>query len=407
MSTTILCADIGTSSLKTAFIDETGKILAYARKTFLFRYTEHAAEEWMNSLKALCTEMTLQLGGNTPVIEGICISGNGPTLVGETGETLLWNAPVEQKGPSLFIPRIIAFKNKYRMAWAFGKYIFSGPEFLIWKLTENAVTILPEERFISAYWTKEELINAGLTEKETEKLPPFVAPGTCAGSLCAKAAEFILPSLPGLSPDAKVYCGAPDFIAALIGTNTLVPGALCDRAGTSEGINLCTEKPVTADNIRTLPSVIPGLWNASILIPDCGSRFALYKQKIERMTARTSIPYPEFIKEILSDEKCQENPSLLEGRSLMQIILDELKDGFECLKNAALENGCTLPVKMTVTGGQAKNDIWNKMKSEALGIELVVPECTDSELTGDAILALTSMGIFDSIQSAADKISGK
>lgn len=407
MSTTILCADIGTSSLKTAFIDETGKILAYARKTFLFRYTEHAAEEWMNSLKALCTEMTLQLGGNTPVIEGICISGNGPTLVGETGETLLWNAPVEQKGPSLFIPRIIAFKNKYRMAWAFGKYIFSGPEFLIWKLTENAVTILPEERFISAYWTKEELINAGLTEKETEKLPPFVAPGTCAGSLCAKAAEFILPSLPGLSPDAKVYCGAPDFIAALIGTNTLTPGSLCDRAGTSEGINLCTEKPVVSDKIRTLPSVIPGLWNASILIPDCGSRFALYKQKIERMTARTSIPYPEFIKEILSDEKCQENPSLLEGRSLMQIILDELKDGFECLKNAALENGCTLPVKMTVTGGQAKNEIWNKMKADALGIELVVPECTDSELKGDAILALTSMGIFDSIQSAADKISGK
>lgn len=404
MSTTILCADIGTSSLKTAFIDETGKVVAYARKTFLFRYTEHAAEEWLNSLKALCTEMTLQLGGNTPVIDGICISGNGPTLVGETGETLLWNAPVEQTGTSLFISRIIAFKNKYRMAWAFGKYIFSGPEFLIWKLTENAVTILPEERFTSAYWTKEELIKAGLTEKETEKLPPFVAPGTCAGTLCAAAAEFILPSLPGLSPDAKVYCGAPDFIAALIGTNTLTPGAMCDRAGTSEGLNLCTQKPVTADNIRTLPSVIPGLWNASYLIPDCGSRFALYKQKIERMTGRVNISYPDFIQEILDDEKCKENPSLLEGRSLIQIILDELKEGFETLKKAAADNGCTVPVKMTVAGGQAKNEIWNKLKSEALGIELTVPECTDSELTGDAILALTSMGIYSSIQEAAAKI---
>lgn len=405
MSKVILCADIGTSSLKTAFIDETGKVLAFAKKTFLFRYTEHAAEEWTASLKACCSELTIQTKEISPVIDAICISGNGPTLVGETGETLLWNAPVEQKGSSLFISRILYFKNKYKMAWAFGNYIFSGPEFLIWKLTENAVTILPEERFIPAYWTKEELIKEGLSEKETAKLPPFVAPGFCAGPLCAKAAEFLLPALPSLSPDAKVYCGAPDFVSALTGTNTLVPGKLCDRTGSSEGLNLCTEKPVYSKNIRTLPSVIPGLWNASFLIPDSGIRFANYKQKLERMSGRQNISYTDLLEEILSDSKCSENETLIEGRNLLNTILDELKSALDELLSACKDAGCTLPDSFTVTGGQAKNPLLNKLKEEKLGLKLIVPSCADSELIGDAAFAFTSMGIFPSLQKAAESLA--
>ena len=38
-----------------------------------------------------------------------------------------------------------------------------------------------------------------------------------------------------LESGIPVYCGGPDFVAALIGTDTLQKGAICDRCGSSEG----------------------------------------------------------------------------------------------------------------------------------------------------------------------------
>jgi hypothetical protein len=46
----------------------------------------------------------------------------------------------------------------------------------------------------------------------------------------------------GLPSGVPVFDSGPDFIAALVGTATLFPGRLCDRAGSSEGLNLCSPK---------------------------------------------------------------------------------------------------------------------------------------------------------------------
>ena len=59
---------------------------------------------------------------------------------------------------------------------------------------------------------------------------------------------------------------------------------------------------------------------------------------------------------------------------------------------------------MTVTGGQAKNDLWMQLKADALGMTLEICNCADSELTGDACAAWTGLGLYPSIQDAAGKI---
>ena len=116
----------------------------------------------------------------------------------------------------------------------------------MYALTGNAVTVLPEKRFEPAWWTDDE---AARFEIDKKKLPPFVPLGYAAGTLCREYAERLsVPCIP-------VFCCGPDFAAALIGTNTLRPGRICDRAGSSEGINLCSDKPVFAEGVRTLPSV--------------------------------------------------------------------------------------------------------------------------------------------------------
>lgn len=396
----ILCVDIGTSSLKAALINENGKVISKCRRKFLLVNTEHSSKEWFPSLQNAIREIFEKFPEEKA--DGICISGNGPTLVAPSGETFLWNEePLKIESESLFIPRIISFKNKFSSVWEKSEYVFGAPEYLVWLLTDKACTILPDDRYEKAYWTRESLIAAGLTEEETKKFPPFRKPSEKIGGLSHKAAAFIGAEHNGIKDGTAVFLGAPDFIAALVGTGTVEENTVCDRAGSSEGINFCTREPLYGENIRTLPSVVPGLWNASVLLPDSGSKFGAFKQKIERETGET-IEYENLIDLLISSDGS--NATLDQGKYLLIQTALDVKSALGILRKAAFEKGLPFPDRMTITGGQASNDRRNQMKADITGIKISVPECPDSELLGDAAMAFAGMGIFSSIQEASKKL---
>lgn len=397
---TILCVDIGTSSLKAALITDEGKVLAKSRRKFLLVKTEHSSKEWFPALQNATAELFEQ--ATESKVDGICISGNGPTLVATSGETFLWNEEAVQiKSPSLFIPRIISFKNKYSGVWEKTQYIFGAPEYLIWLLTDKACTILPDERYRKAYWTDEDLAAAGLTSDDIAKLPPFKMSSEKIGGLTHKAVSFIGGEEHGIEDGLPVFLGAPDFVAALVGTATVEENTICDRAGSSEGINFCTKEPLYGDNIRTLPSIVPGLWNASVLLPDSGSKFAAFKQKIDRELGE-SVDYNDLLDRMIDSDGS--SAALDQGKYLLIQTALDVKSAIETLRKAAFEKGLPFPDKMTITGGQASNDKRNQMKADITGIKIQVPSCSDSELLGDAAMALAGMGVLGSIQEASKKL---
>ncbi|MBQ5450653.1 MAG: hypothetical protein IIT57_11510 [Treponema sp.] len=507
----VFCADIGTSSLKAALVDFSGRVLAFSRVQFGLFYTDHAAGEWLGALRKALAGCISFVGGGADIcatanirasagvsantagtggadiratagtgvsfantgasgqgtqisIDAICISGNGPTLCGVDGKTLLWNADLglgagvagtgtkvssantgasgtagtfgtaassantgisgntanicatantavpSANTKSLYIPRILGFAKKFPSYWQQKDCtVFSGPEYLIYLLTGASVSILPEKRFLEAYWSREAFKEAGLSAEDAEdamqKLPSFVPPASIAGSLTKTAAEFLCGGegecAVGLVKDGiPVVCGAPDFISALVGTNTLRAGLFCDRAGSSEGINLCTSKPVAGQGIRTLPSIIPGLWNASVLLPESGERFCAYKEKISRLYARP-ISLDEMVQILLeSDGSLAE---LDQGKYLMLQTAMMVRDGLNALRRAAEESGAVpaLKTEMTVTGGQAENALWNQMKANVTGYTLYTQSLVHAELTGDAVFALLALGLYKDIHSAA------
>lgn len=397
---TILCVDIGTSSLKAALITDEGKVLSKSRRKFLLVKTEHSSKEWFPALQNAAAELFEQ--ATESKVDGICISGNGPTLVATSGETFLWNEEAVQiKSPSLFIPRIISFKNKYSGVWEKTQYIFGAPEYLIWLLTDKACTILPDERYRKAYWTDEDLAAAGLTSDDIAKLPPFKMSSEKIGGLTHKAVSFIGGEEHGIEDGLPVFLGAPDFVAALVGTATVEENTICDRAGSSEGINFCTREPLYGDNIRTLPSIVPGLWNASVLLPDSGSKFAAFKQKIDRELGE-SVDYNDLLDRMIDSDGS--SAALDQGKYLLIQTALDVKSAIETLRKAAFEKGLPFPDKMTITGGQASNDKRNQMKADITEIKIQVPSCSDSELLGDAAMALAGMGVFGSIQEASKKL---
>lgn len=416
----ILCADIGTTSLKIGIINNLGEVVSFCIQQFQLKNDSFLANEWFKSFirgAEDCIDACEYVKDFK--LDAICISGNGPTIVSDNGRTLLWNQDKFQdfceadlksflsKFPStdsLYLPRFALFKKIYKEDYQKAKYIFSGVEYLIYRLTECAVSILPETRFKNAYWTKEGLKDFEIDEN---KIPKFVSLGYNAGLIkrgvykkiftqkqTGKSGEILWK----ISNQKRipVFCGGPDFITALIGTNTLRPGRICDRAGSSEGINLCVENPIFDKNVRTLPSVIPGLWNVSFLIGQSGSLINEFRTQIDLMENRYN-SFSEIIDFSFDDKNS-------EGYRIFNELCKKVKNGVEILKNLAIDNKIQFENMMVVTGGQAKNDRWLAAKAKSVGINLSVTKCPDAELLGNAIIAKTGLGEYSDFGSAANDL---
>jgi xylulokinase len=169
---------------------------------------------------------------------------------------------------------------------------------------------------------------------------------------------------------------------ALLGSGATKPGLVCDRAGSSEGINVCASEPPSeavsaAYSLRVLPHAVEGLWNISIVLPESGSLIDRYRLE----NGEQNIPYEETLKGMISwaDERLTLHP-------ILRKITDQVRGALETLCKAGY------PVyEMRHSGGQAKSLLWNKLKAEICGCKLLVPEIPDTELAGDAAAAMLAL----------------
>lgn len=424
ISKTILAIDIGTSSLKAGLIDENGCVLAFERERFV---KESPEKMWLDAF-CLCVKKIFQKQ-NHEIPSAISISGNGPTLAflhktkegKNTADILLWNEKLDEsnktkkyKGKSLFLPRILSYFasfsgsiktiEKLRSI----QKIFSGPEYLVWQLTGIAHTLLPEPRFQTAYWTDEELETYNIAKL---LMPPFITLGEQSGTL--KESFFSIFSKKS-NQNGKlkipVFCAGPDFTSALIGTNTLESGLICDRAGSSEGFNLCTKWPLFSaipqenspiyTQIRNLPSVKSSLFNASTLIPDSGIRFS----KVKHASQFAEKSYTEYVEYLLQNQHEDGYKTMIELANECKIAFDVL---FEAYKQEAKKQGFSqkLERKVVVTGGQAKNEAWLRLKAKIMNVAIHIPQCLDAELIGNTAIAFWGLGIYTSLEEALATIS--
>ena len=428
MQSGIFCADIGTSSLKAAFITEDGTVLKFIR--LLFPQPVQAVD-WVQTFFTAWHTLPADY-----VIEAICVSGNGPSLVAvpqncpmpqasinaatplsaaslpsavppddvingiidaAKNDTLfLWNEPVPQgltvsiplTGASLFLPRIAAFRAKYPDIFAGAAQLFSGPEYVSYLLTGTAVTSLPDPRYDAAYWRKEELFRFSEalhidTERLAGLLPPFTAAGTVIGRFCG----------------IPVVAGVPDFIAALIGTGTLTAGTACDRAGSSEGINVCISQPRRAEKTLLLPSVIPDLWNLSSVIPSSGAAFSSFLVSHGFLGNDYIAAMERIAEEPFVASGAYPATFAGQGRAFVEELAFRIRHGCDLLEQASGFH----PV-YTLSGGQAHNAIWCQMKADMTGRTFALPAFADGELIGDAALALYGLGRGDNLASIAQRL---
>jgi xylulokinase len=291
------------------------------------------------------------------------------------------------------LPHIERYITENREQYDNTARLFSCQEWLAWRLGAEAVSVLPNERYRPYYWDEAQCEAAGC---DMRKFPPFVPLGTVIGHTGKQTErDFSLP------PNISIVAGGPDFIMALIGTGVLAEGLVCNRAGTSEGINVCSRVPAAAgvdgagliERLRTLPHIADGLFNVGALIPRSGILFDDYR----RDTSQEERDYKEHLDALLKSASLAEDD--IAGRRVLLKMARQTKEKIALLR----ENG--FPVtEMRVSGGQTKNHLWNRMKAKITGVTLAVPAITDGELAGNACLCAAALGKAAGLSEAVAKI---
>lgn len=381
----VFCADIGTSSLKAALISTGGVLLAFARET----YAGDAPYSWADALCRAAASMAAAKPGLAAAAAAISAAGPALVAVAENGRalgTVHWFAKAASlSGPSFFLPGLFAFRETHPSVFAASRVFFSAQEWLSWTLGAEPVTVLPQAAYEPFYWDARQCAAAGF---DPAAFPAFVPMGVPVGTVRRGALSLAVPNADAavfsILPEGTpiISCG-PDFIMALIGTGVLEPGMICDRAGSSEGINLCLEEKdfkrlrnkIPANGaIRLLPHAVEGLYNAGVVIPRSGSLFEEFRRERTGKTPGGN-GHEALMEEIVNN---REHP----GRAVLRNMADRVRAALETLSGETGQN--TGP--MVVSGGQAKSRLWNQLKADLTGAELFVPEIPDGELTGGAAL---------------------
>jgi xylulokinase len=320
---------------------------------------------------------------------------------------------------SLFLPKAAWFRDERPGEYEKTRVFLPCPEYLSFLLSGEEFAVSPSGEFSEYLWTGKSLESFGL---DAGKFPAIVPPGTKTGAVTAAASRRF-----GLPAGMPVYSGGPDFLMSLLGTAATRPGRVCDRAGTSEGINYCAEKPVVSKKVRCLPHIVPGCYNIAGILSSTGRLFEWFRrlsgqdrtsyeamlgamQEISgsRGFSRPDLPwfFPslhegaawEFSKGMFIGLGADHGKNEM-GLSVVESIGFAVRHAVQILE----EHGCVIG-ELRISGGQAKNPVWNRMKADMVGKTLLVPEIQDAELLGDLAAGLCGRGDYERLDEAAEDL---
>jgi xylulokinase len=423
----VLSVDVGTSAMKGGLITLKGELFSYfiipLADTSFNNFLEWDGSIWVHALRNL----TASISRETPLkqinIKAIVISGNGPTLVpvgfdGElAGPAHLWLDKREIRKPaqkSFFLPGALWIKENTPLVYERTKYFLGCPEYITYLLTGVFSGFTTTPSFDPYIWNRDEL---DVYQLDSGKFPELVRLGKSLGGVTQKGEHST-----GIPKGIPVYAGGSDFIMAILGTGTIIPGRTCDRAGTSEGINYCSDSPIINDRIRTLPHVIDGYYNAAGILSSTGAIFEWFRrisgqkqksysdmiEEIKQIGHKQHIPgfYPslhrgetwEFSGGLFIGLEVDHGPVEM-GRAVINAIAYGVRDLIETLER----NNCFID-SLRVSGGQGRSDIWNQMKADVTGKQIEIPSVIDSELMGNACTGFTASGNFTKLEEAVESM---
>jgi len=319
--------------------------------------------------------------------------------------------------PTFYLPKALwILRNRPRL-YERTRWYLGCPEYLEFVLTGIPSMFLPTPQYTRYIWDEPLIAALGM---DPGRFPPFVPSGRILGPV-SPAGE----AATGIPAGVPVVSGGPDFIVSLLGTATVEPGRACIRAGTSEGINLCSAKPISDRRLLCVSHVAPECWNVSGMISTSGKALEWCRgavgragesweslfAEIEALPAGADrllfLPYLAGERAPLWDPRARGafiGLTLNHGAAAMLRAVAE-SVGFAIRDIVEVMEELGLAVHdLRITGRPSRNRAWNQLRADITGRRILVPEAEDSDLAGDVCLALAALGRHASPVAAAEAI---
>jgi len=321
-------------------------------------------------------------------------------------------------------PKILWVQEHEPETWERSRHILLPKDYVRFKLTGEfasdraggAGTILFD--LAKRDWSPEVLSALGIP---AEYLPNTYEGTEVTGMLLPAVSETL-----GLSVRIPVFGGGGDQAAAAVGTGAVRAGVVSLSLGTSGVVFATTDGPYIEPEgrLHAFCHSVPGKWHLmGVMLSAAGSlrwhrdTFAPEANYDALLEPAADVPAGSgglLFLPYLTGERTPHPDPLARGafvgltvrhsfphltRSVLEGVSFGLKDSFELMKSAGLENIS----QVRVTGGGARSPLWRQILADVFGVEIVTVNAEEGAAFGAALLAATGSGAFRSVESACDK----
>lgn len=450
-----LAIDVGTGGLRSALVNDHGKILAFSHKEHeqivpRFGWSEQRPSDWWSGTKATIREVMTRVDGAANRVAAICSCGqmHGAVLIDDDGTPTLEAVPLWNDKRT--IPQVEEFVAEhgiergldltanmptpawpaFKVAWiaehhpaalASASTLLMPKDWINFKLTgeraqdftEASLSYLMDWK--SRAWSTEMCDATGVPRA---LLAPLKSPGDVLGGLDAGVAEDL-----GLAAGIPVLVGAGDYPMALLGSGVVRAGMGSDVTGTSSIITLLRDEAVPDPDVSNV--LMPnGVWGVMTLLEAGGDavRWARrafhenqrsYEEVADAATHADAGAQGLFFLPYLSGERVAEKQN-----SRAQFFGLKAETGLADLHRAVLEGvafsvrrvldrlpeGQGRPDRIIAASGGAKSDLWLKIKASMYRVPYMVPEELECGVVGAAALMATSTGQAADLNTAVTRM---
>lgn len=392
---------VGLSSQREAFapLDREGKVLHNAIIWLDSRATKQ--EEWVR--QRLSTKRVLEITG-LPVDQMF------------SAVKLLW---LKEERGSIFrnISRVLFAKD-------YVAYKLTGEPCTDYSMASR--TMLLDVRKL--VWSGELCEELGIP---LEILPPLKGAWEVVGEVTSQAAE-----LTGLKKGTPVVSGGGDRPCEALGAGAVDEGDVNIGTGTGTCFEVPLNEPRPDPKMRidTCVHVAPLRWEYEIVVNATGESLRWFRDhlgrfEVEEAERRGVSPY-----DVLLEEASRVSPgsdgllyypylwgakapffnarakALFLGlthahtrahlvRAILEGVAYHYKGVFELLKELKVQVR-----RVTMTGGEVKGELWNKIKASVSGVMISLPRISDAASLGAAMLAAVGSGHYSTVQQAVESM---
>jgi len=465
MSQIIIGLDIGTGGCKTVAFDVNGRIVAEAFEEYRvylhqMNWAEQDPEEWWNAAKLALKKITSKLPSESVIGIGLTSQREAFVPIDKAGEKLynsiIWldMRAIQQKDE---IEKLIPPERVLKITGVPVDHIFSAAK-LLWlkknlpnvfrkidvilfakdyiafklcgvKATDHSMASRTMLFDINKLKWSDEICES--LEISMDILPEVKGSWEVVGEVSSSASEQT-----GLPPGVPIVSGGGDRPCEALGAGVYVEGDVNIGTGTGTVFeaSLSKAKPDPKGLIDCCCHVVPNTWEYEVIINATGESLRwfrdnfgyeeAYKAKEENISPyvlfdRIAANVPPgagglFYYPYLWGARAPKFDPLARSAFIgfthahrksdfIRAILEGV--AFQYSETLQLVRGLGVDVRrITMTGGEAKSNLWNQIKTDVLGMSIHVPEVLDAAALGSCILVSVGVKVYADFKTAVAKM---